>query len=65
MKEEGRKVTYEFIDTYYCTCLDKKDIITAQFQACEKLIEYSRDEDDKLQILSVLHMLGLTSPPTA
>jgi hypothetical protein len=52
------------IDTYYCTCQDKKDIITAQLRACKKLVEYSR-EDDKSQILSVLHMLGLTSPPTA
>jgi hypothetical protein len=59
------KVTYEFIDTDYCTCLDKRDIITALLRACEKLIEYSSDEDDKSQILSVLHMLGLTSPPTA
>lgn len=56
----GRKVTYEFIDTYHYTCLYKRDIITAQLRACEKLIEYSRDEGDKSQILSVLHMLGLT-----
>src|SRR5919108_3661253 len=54
------KVTYEFIDTYHCTCSYKRDIITAQLRACEKLIEYSREEGDKSQILSILHMLGLT-----
>lgn len=42
----GRKVTYEFIDMYYSTYLDKKDIITAQLRACERLIEYSRDKND-------------------
>ena len=43
----GRKVTYEFIDDYYSTCIDKRDIITAQLQACEKLLTYSKDENDK------------------
>ena len=44
--ERGMKVTHEFIDTYYSTYLDKRDIITAQLHACEKLIEYSEDEND-------------------
>jgi hypothetical protein len=44
--ERGMKVTYEFIDTYYSTYLDKRDIIIAQLHACERLIEYSKDEND-------------------
>ena len=44
--ERGRKVTYEFIDMYYSTYLDKRDIITAQLHACERLIEFSKDEND-------------------
>ena len=42
--ERGRKVTYEFIDMYYSTYLDKRDIITAQLHACERLIEFSKDD---------------------
>jgi hypothetical protein len=44
--ELGRKVTYEFIDMYYSTYLDKRDIITAQLRACERLIECSRNKND-------------------
>jgi hypothetical protein len=30
-----RKVTYQFIDSYHSLCLDKKDVIYAELEACE------------------------------
>ena len=46
----GRKVTYSFVDDYHNLCLDKKDIISAELQACERLLKYcccTTDEIDK------------------
>ena len=41
------KVTYSFIDSYHSLCLDKKDIISAEIEACNRLSKYTRDERDK------------------
>jgi hypothetical protein len=64
--ERGRKVTYEFIDMCYSTYLDKRDIIAAQIHACERLIEYSKDENDtpviKREIEELKMALDLISP---
>lgn len=46
-KEKNMKVTYTFIDSYHSLCLDKKDIISAEIEACNRLSKYTRDELDK------------------
>ena len=46
-KERNRKVTYSFIDAYHGLCKDKKDIVLSEIQACERLINDTRDEIDK------------------
>ena len=46
-KEKNMKVTYSIIDSYHSLCLDKKDIITAEIEACNRLSKYTRDEIDK------------------
>jgi hypothetical protein len=46
-KEKYLKVTYFFIDTCHSLCLDKKDLIYAEIEACNRLSRYSRDEMDK------------------
>ena len=45
-KEKNKKVTYTFIDSYHSLCLDKKDIISAEIEACNRLLKYTRDETD-------------------
>jgi hypothetical protein len=42
-----KKVTYSFIDGYHSLCLDKKDIISAETEACERLLKYTVDETDR------------------
>lgn len=49
-KEKGRTVTYSFIDSYHSLCVDKHDIIWNQIGACEKLLEYSNDDNDRSAI---------------
>lgn len=49
-KEKEIKVTYFFIDSCHTLCLDKRDIIFAQIEACNRLSRYTRDEKDKKAI---------------
>jgi hypothetical protein len=39
--------TYQFMDSYPSLCLDKKDLILAQLQACERLLEYVVNEENR------------------
>jgi hypothetical protein len=45
-----RKVTYAFVNEYHSLCLDKKDLISAELESCEKLAKYVNDEYDKLAV---------------
>ena len=49
-KEKKMKVTDSFIDSYHSICLDKKDIISAEIEACNSLSQYTVDEKDKMAI---------------
>jgi hypothetical protein len=49
-KEKNTKVTYSIIDSYHSLCLDKKYIISAEIDACQRLSKYTADEKDKLVI---------------
>lgn len=40
--DKSRKVTYAFVDAYHGICLDKKDILSSQLEACERILKYSR-----------------------
>jgi hypothetical protein len=51
-KKNKRRVTYEFIDSYHSLCLDKKDIIYAELEACKRLLKYMLDDRDKKTIES-------------
>jgi hypothetical protein len=43
-REKGIKIAYSFVDTYHSLCLDKKDIIMAQIDACERLLNNMTDK---------------------
>jgi hypothetical protein len=49
-REKNVKVTYLFIDSCHSLCLDKKDIITAEIEACNRLSKYTREEIDRKAI---------------
>jgi hypothetical protein len=67
-KKEGRsrKVTYSFVDSYNSLCLDKRDIIFEELNACERLLkyptEYNIDDDiEKKAIESEIAYLKMLS----
>jgi hypothetical protein len=45
-KERGRTVSYHFIESAHSLCLEKGELMLAQIQACERLLKYTRDEDE-------------------
>ena len=44
---EKRKISYAFSQGYHDLCVDKKDIISAQLEACERLLKYAPELNDK------------------
>jgi hypothetical protein len=59
-KDTKRKVTYSFVDSYHSLCRDKNDIILSEIQACERLLKYTRDENDKITVEKEVAELKLT-----
>lgn len=49
-KQSKRKVTYAFLNETHSLCLDKKDLIAAQLEACEKLLKYATDDYDRMAV---------------
>lgn len=46
----NRRVAYAFSDNSDFLFLDKRDIILNQIDACEKLLRYATDENDRIAI---------------
>ena len=58
-KRGGRKVTYMFKEESLNLCVDRKDILSAQLLACEKLLKYATDPVDKEAISKEIMELRL------
>lgn len=41
-KERGRSVSYHFIESCHSLCLEKGELMLAQIQACERLLNMQR-----------------------
>lgn len=46
-KNKAKMITYLLVNSYHSLCLDKKEILLGQIQACERLLKYAMGEDDK------------------
>lgn len=55
-----KSISYHFIEPAHSLCLDKREIILAQIQACERLLKYARDELDKTTIQKEISELKLS-----
>ena len=64
-EKNGKRVAYTLIDSYHGLCLDKKDIIISELEACITLLKYSTDEADRStierEIVQLRTMLDLLS----
>lgn len=50
-KENSKsKVTYAFSEEFHSLCMDKKDIIRAEIEACERLLKYATSESERIVI---------------
>jgi hypothetical protein len=43
---QKKSISYNFIESAHSLCLNKIEIISAQIQACERLLKYTKDEID-------------------
>jgi hypothetical protein len=60
-ENNSKKVMYTFLDSYtHILCVDKKEIIMAQFEACVKLLESTIDKTEKKAIEKEIAELKLT-----
>jgi hypothetical protein len=50
-----KKVTYSFVDSYHSLCLDKRDIIFEELNACGRLLKYPTEYniDDDIEIKAI------------
>jgi hypothetical protein len=58
-EEKKGEVTYEFIDSYQFVFLDKKDIIYAELEACERLLKNEVEKRDKNTVESEIRELKI------
>ncbi len=42
--KNNKNITYSFIESSHSLCIDRREIILAQIQACERLIKYVKDK---------------------
>ena len=47
---QKKSISYNFIESAHSLCLSKIEIISAQIQACERLLKYTKDEIDMIVI---------------
>ncbi len=45
-KEKGKSVSYHFIESAHSLCLGKGELLLAQTQACERLLKYTKDNEE-------------------
>lgn len=58
-KSNKRKVTYSILSESHSLCLDRKDLLIAQLEACNNLVKYSSDDDDKNAVEKEINELKL------
>ena len=44
--EAKEAITYSFSESFHSLCLDKKSIIGAEIQACEKLLNHAKNDSE-------------------
>jgi hypothetical protein len=54
-----KKITYCFVDNYYDLYKDKRDIILAEINACEKLLKYHSAIDEVILIEEEINELRM------
>jgi hypothetical protein len=48
--KENNRVSYLFLEEPHGLCIDKKDLLEAQIQACEMLLKYAKDVSERAAV---------------
>jgi hypothetical protein len=57
--ERGKGVSYHFIESTHGLCLDKIELMSAQIQACERLLKSAKDEQERILLKDEITRLHL------
>jgi len=57
--KDKQSVTYNFSESFHSLCLDKKDILEAEIQGCEKLLKYASEESTRAVIEKEIMVLRM------
>ena len=49
-RKNKRVISYHFVESSHSLCIDRREIILAQIQACEKLLKHTKNKDDTLLV---------------
>lgn len=58
-QDRGRSVSYHFIESSHSLGFEKGELILAQIQACERLIKYTKDDEETTILKEEVTKLGL------
>ena len=58
--KDKRSITYSFTESSHSLCIDRRDIILAQIQACERLLKYLKDKTELAAVEKEIATLKLT-----
>jgi hypothetical protein len=58
--KDKRSITYSFIESSHSLCIDRRDIILAQIQACERLLKYLKEKTELAAVEKEIATLKLT-----
>lgn len=59
--KENRTVAYSIVDSFHGICIGKKEIITGQIEACERLLKYTHGMMDRIALLEEIACLKVMS----
>ncbi len=58
--KDKRNIGYSFIESFHSLCIDRREIILAQIQACERLLKYVKDETELAAVEKEIASLKLS-----
>lgn len=59
-EKNKKKITYSVAEEYHSLSLDKKDITLSELNACERLLEHTKDASDEEAIEKEITELKMT-----
>ena len=57
--KENNRVSYLFLEEPHGLCVDKKDLLEAQIEACETLLKYTKDALEKAAVQKEIYELRM------